>query len=197
MVRPLTKRDFFVPLRILFPVCYVCTPYSVGPALKLLISLNPPFFFFFCYTDINSPKMKIFSLLILLSLSTIAIVSPLLAADSTSLSDLTNFLQLDPVSNVETDYNSPGMVEQTQPFIPGISTSQGTAGLPIKDSSLDAAQLQPLSPSNFDAAGSSFELAGKSPPGKSEPEPPATMETVYLCCESTEEDKYICDDRER
>lgn len=143
--------------------------------------------------------MKIFSLLILLSLSTIAIVSPLLAADSTSLSDLTNSNQLDPVSNVETDYfdNYPGMVEQTQPFTPGISTSQGTAGLPIKDSSLDAAQLQPSSPSNFDAAGSSFELAGKSPPGKSEPEPPATMETVYLCCESTEEDRYICDDRER
>lgn len=122
--------------------------YSVGPALKLLISLNPPFFlfFFFCYTDINSPKMKIFSLLILLSLSTIAIVSPLLAADSTSLFDLTNFHQLDPVSNVETDYfdNYPGMVEQTQPLIPGISTSQGTAGLPIKDSSLDAARCSSI-----------------------------------------------------
>lgn len=140
-------------------------------------------------------QMKNYSFLILLSVST-AIASPLLPFDdSASHSDFTNF-QLDPVSNVETvvsSNNDPGLVEQTQPPTPGVSTLQGTSP-PRTDSSLDTIQFQSSSPSNFDMSSSRFELAQDL---GIEEESPAATKTIYLCCESIEENKYLCDDRQR
>lgn len=143
--------------------------------------------------------MIIHSCFILLSLST-TIASPLQPVDSASPPDFTNF-QLDPVSNVETiitSNNEPGLVEQTQPQLPGISTSQDT-GSPIIDSPLDTYQFQPSFPSsNFDMVGSRFELAQNLPTAEKGAAAATTnVETVYLCCESKGEDKYLCDDRER
>lgn len=146
--------------------------------------------------------MNICSFLILLSLT---IASPLLPVDSALLPDFTNF-QLDPLSNDETVVSSnsdPGLVGQTQPPLPGISTSQDT-GPPIIDSWLDAVQVQPSFPSsNSDMAGSRFELAQNLPaaekavPEKAAPAGERTIDAVYLCCESKGEDKFLCDDSHR
>lgn len=142
-------------------------------------------------------QMNINLFLILLS-STIA--SPLLPVDSASLPDFTNF-QLDPVSNENTvvsSNNDPGLVEQTQPPLPGISTQQDT-GPPIIDSWLDTVQVQSSFPSSTsDMTGSRFELAQNSPTaGKVGPAGERTIDAVYLCCESKGEDKFLCDDRQR
>lgn len=148
--------------------------------------------------------MHTYSFIILLFFCTTAIASPLQPVDSASLYDFPNFEKLDPVSNVETDffdnYPPPGLVEQTQPpGIPGISTtSQDTTGPSVTDSSLDAVQFQPSSPSkNLDLTGSRFKLAEKSPTESLGPPAPAAVETVYLCCESKGESTYLCDDHER
>lgn len=141
--------------------------------------------------------MIIHSSFILLSFST-TIASPLQLVDSALLPDFTNF-QLDPVSNVETVVSSNNEpVEQTEPLLPGISTSQNT-GPPTIDGPLDTIQFQPSFPSsNFDMGVSHFELAQNSPTAeKGAPAAVTTVETVYLCCESKGEDKYLCDDRER
>ena len=141
--------------------------------------------------------MNIYLFLILLS---ITFASPLLPFDSASLPDFTNF-QLDPVSNDETvvsSNNDPGLVEQTQPPLPGISTSQDT-GPPIIDSWLDTVQAHPSFPSSTsDITGSRFELAQNSPTAKKvAPSGERTIDAVYLCCESIGEDKFLCDDRQR
>lgn len=170
--------------------------------------------------------MYIYSLLILLFLSTrrrTAIACPLgqPVDNSALLYDFTNFQPgLDPVSKqpIETDdvmnNNYPdGLVEQTQPppIMPGIistssedTTTTTTIGAPppITDDScrLGAVQFQPSSPSStFDTAGgSSFELAEALPGRKLGPPAPVTpLETVYLCCESVGEDKYVCDSTPR
>lgn len=161
------------------------------------LSIHSPYFTFPTYFMLA--QMIIYLSFILWSFST-TIAFPLQPVDSALLPDFTNF-QLDLVPNVETADNSnnePGLVEQTQPPLPGISTSQNT-GPPIIDSSLDTIQFQPSSPSsNFNMAGSRFELARNLPQAKKgAPAAVTTVETVYLCCESQEEDKYLCDDRER
>ena len=141
--------------------------------------------------------MNSYLLLILLSTT---IASHLLPVDSASLPEFTNF-QLDPFSNDETvvsSNNDPGLVEHTKPPLPGISTSQDT-GPPITDSWLDTVQVQPSFPSsNSDMAGSRFELAQNSPTAeKVAPAGERTIDAVYLCCKSTGEDKFLCDDRQR
>ena len=72
-------------------------------------------------------------------------------------------------------------------------------GPPITDSPLDIIQFQPsFFSSNFDMGGSSLELAQNSPTvKKGAPAAASTVETVYLCCESKGEDRYLCDDCER
>lgn len=158
---------------------------------SIFLSIHSPHFTFPTYFLLA--QMIIYSSFILLSLST-TIASPLQPVDSALLPDFTNF-QLDLVPSVETADNSnnePGLVEQIQPPLPGISTSQNT-GPPIIDSSPDTIQFQPSSPSsNFNMAGSRFELAQNLPTAKIEaPAAVTTVETVYLCCESQGEDKYL------
>lgn len=140
--------------------------------------------------------MNIYLFLTLLTTTT---ASPLLSVDSASLPDFTDF-QLDPVTNGETvisSNNNPGLVEQTQP-LPGISTSEDTEP-PIIDSKLDTVQVQPsFSFSSSDMAGSRFELTQNSPVAEQvAASEERTTDTIYLCCESKGEDKFLCDDRER
>lgn len=153
-------------------------------------------------------QMNIYSLLILLFLSTrTAISSPLgqPVDNSASLYDLTNF---QPVETDDVFNNYPhGLVEETQPppIMPGIisTSSEDTATTdgppPITDSwRLGAVQLQPSFPSStFHTAGDSrFELAEALPKEKLGPAAPVTSpEKVYLCCESKEENKFVCSRR--
>lgn len=131
--------------------------------------------------------MNTYSFLILIFFFTPAIASPLQPVEFASLSDFTDFQQLDPVSkSVETD------------LMPSISTTEETTtGPSITDSWLGAVQFQPSSPSNLDTAGSLFELAEKPPTAKLGPPAPTTGETVYLCCESKGENVFECEDHQR
>lgn len=201
----------------------IIVPHPLANSVLFILSIIITITIFFFIMSIA--QVNIYFLLILLFLSTRTVIaSPLRQPvdNSASLYDFPNFQSaLDPVSKqpVETDdvfNNYPhSLVEQPQapPIMPGIistsseNTATTTTGGPpqIPDSwQLGAVQFQPSSPSStFNTAGGSrFELAEalptRLPREKLGPAAPVTsVETVYLCCESKGENRYVCDDRQR